>query len=108
MTDKPRLKKRSRGAAKAVQPAPVRQDTDVGLPHPVSDTDRPATPELEGGIPLPEELTGRASGTDEDLTALFNNESEAHLADGFRGGSEDEPVADSQADGSAEAERELE
>lgn len=91
MTDHPKLKKGSRG-----------------LPHPVSDTDRPATPELEGGIPLPEELTGRASGTDEDLTALFNDESEAHLADGFRGGSEDEPVAESQADGSGEVEREVE
>lgn len=108
MTDQPKLKKRSRGAAKPAHAAPVSQDANVGLPHPVSDTNRPATPELEGGIPLPEELTGRASGTGEDLTALFNNESEAHLADGFRGGSEDEPVAESQADGSVEAEREVE
>ncbi len=108
MTDQPKLKKRSRGAAKPAQAAPVTQEDNVGLPHPVSDTDRPATPELEGGIPLPEELTGRASGTDEDLTALFNNDSEAHMADGFRGGSEDEPLAESQADGSGEVERELE
>ncbi len=35
------------------------------------ETSRPDAPQLEGGTPLPEELTGRASGTGEDLTALF-------------------------------------
>ena len=45
-------------------------------------------------MPLPEELTGRASGTDETLTALFGNDSAGHLADGFRGGSNaDQDVA---------------
>ncbi len=53
----------------------------------VEETTRPDTPELEGGTPPPEELTGRASGTSEDLTALFENDSADHLADGFRGGS---------------------
>jgi hypothetical protein len=53
----------------------------------VEETSRPATPDLEGGTPLPEELTGRASGTGEDLTALFGNDAADHFADGFRGGS---------------------
>ncbi len=51
------------------------------------ETTRPDTPELEGGTPPPEELTGRASGTSEDLTALFENDTADHLRDGFRGGS---------------------
>lgn len=58
------------------------------------DTDREETPELEGRTPLPEELTGRASGTDEDLVALFGNQTSAHLTDGFRGGATDEPPVD--------------
>jgi hypothetical protein len=58
--------------------------------HADGSTRRPETPELEGRIPLPEELTGRASGTDDDLVALFDNTSVAHLTDGFRGGSDDE------------------
>jgi hypothetical protein len=55
--------------------------------HEVETTNRPDTPELEGGSAPPEELTGRASVTDEDLTALFANDSADHVADGFRGGS---------------------
>ena len=58
--------------------------------HADGGTRRPETPELEGRIPLPEELTGRASGTDDDLVALFDNASGDHLADGFRGGSDDD------------------
>jgi len=58
------------------------------------ETSRPETPELEGGIPLPEELTGRASGTSEDLTALFANDAADHMADGFRGGSNDDRGSD--------------
>lgn len=108
MTKRPRTTRRQRGVADAAAAAAAVQNSDVGLPHAISETDRPSTPVLEGGTPLPEELTGRASGTGEDLTALFNNESPAHLADGFRGGSEDEPVAESQADGSGEVEREAE
>jgi hypothetical protein len=75
-----------------------RTTNDAGLYHPFEETTRPDTPELEGGIPLPEELTGRASGTRDHLTALFDNETAAHLADGFRGGSGDEPLPVSQAD----------
>ena len=43
-------------------------------------TTRPETPELEGRMPLPEELTGKASATDEDLVKLFDDkEREAFL-----------------------------
>ena len=63
-------------------------------PAKAAETSRPDVPELEGEMPLPEELTGRASGTNETLTALFGNDSAGHLADGFRGGSNaDEDVA---------------
>ena len=54
----------------------------------MAETTRPDTPELEGETPLPQELTGRASGTSEDLVALFDDRSAEHLADGFRGGSD--------------------
>lgn len=54
-------------------------------------TTRPEAPELEGRTPLPEELTGKASGTDEDLVSLFGDQRGEHITDGFRGGSEDEP-----------------
>lgn len=50
--------------------------------------------DVEGSARLPEELTGRASGTDEDLVALFDNPTDKHMADGFRGGSDDEPPVD--------------
>ena len=53
-------------------------------------TNRPETPEFEGRMPLPEEITGLASAGDESLVSLFGNRSAAHLADGFRGGSDDE------------------
>ena len=46
--------------------------------------------------PLPEEITGRASGTDEDLVALFENPTGKHMTDGFRGGSDDEPPVDDE------------
>ncbi len=36
---------------------------------------------------MPEELTGRASKTDEDLTTLFQNRGADHIEDGFKGGS---------------------
>jgi hypothetical protein len=67
--------------------------------HADGTTRRPATPALEGRTPLPEELTGRASGTSEDLVALMGNASADHLADGFRGGTDDESVADNDATG---------
>lgn len=55
-------------------------DTAVELP-----------PDLEGE-PMSEELTGRAAKTEDDLNALFSNETEEHLDDGFQGGSGDEEV----------------
>lgn len=55
---------------------------------------RPEDIDVDGITPLPEELTGRASGTDEDLVALFENASDKHMTDGFRGGSDDEPSLD--------------
>jgi hypothetical protein len=58
--------------------------------HADGDTGRPETPELEGRVPLPEELTGKASGTDDDLVTLFDDPDGGHIADGFRGGSDDE------------------
>jgi hypothetical protein len=60
----------------------------------VEETSRPDTPELEGGTPLPEELTGRASGTADNLTALFGNDAADHFADGFRGGSNSDRDSD--------------
>ncbi|HEX7024875.1 MAG TPA: hypothetical protein VF187_08665 [Gemmatimonadales bacterium] len=65
-----------------------------------AETTRPDSPELETGVPLPEELTGRASKTEEDLKSLFASKSEEHLEDGFKGGSGDEPIPD--ATGSSE------
>ena len=60
--------------------------------HADGDTSRPETPELEGRVPLPEELTGKASSTDDDLVTLFDDSDGGHIADGFRGGSDDEQV----------------
>jgi hypothetical protein len=76
--------------------------------HADGSTRRPETPELEGRIPLPEELTGRASGTDDDLVALFDNTSVAHLTDGFRGGSDDEAELDEGEPGNEIANSEIE
>jgi len=75
----------------------TRKVSDLEQMHADGGTNRPEDPELEGRVPLPEELTGRASGTDEDLVALFENRSDKHLTDGFRGGSEDEPPVDDSA-----------
>ena len=58
--------------------------------HADGGTNRPETPGLEGREPLPEEVTGKASGTDEDLASLFDDDKGEHMTDGFRGGSEDE------------------
>jgi hypothetical protein len=48
----------------------------------------PAEPGLDRT--LPDEITGRADATDEDLTALFDNNSKRHLSDGFHGASGDD------------------
>jgi hypothetical protein len=58
-----------------------------------SAVDLPA--DLEGA-PMSEELTGRAAKTEDDLNALFSNQTEEHLDDGFQGGSGDEEVSGEQ------------
>jgi hypothetical protein len=80
------------------QPKPPRSD-EPAIVHVVAQTNRLDRPELEGEDPLPEELTGRASGTAEDLAALFDNDTPQHLADGFRGGSADDPAGSTPAKG---------
>jgi hypothetical protein len=67
--------------------------------HADGGTTRPETPELEGRTPLPEELTGKASGTDADLISLFDGERGEHIADGFRSGSGDDAANASDASG---------
>ena len=52
-------------------------------------------PEIRA-VPLPDELTGRASKTDDELTTLFQNPDDEHVTDGFRGGSGDEPLPGSE------------
>jgi hypothetical protein len=52
-------------------------------------------PDLEGA-PMSEELTGRAAKTEDDLNALFSNQTEEHLDDGFQGGSGDEEVKEEE------------
>lgn len=64
------------------------------LPHQRASTARSIERVLEGGPPIPKELTGRASTTGESLTELFGNSSAEHLADGFSGGSGDDPDTD--------------
>ncbi len=71
-----------------------RDTPDPKTRHDQAETTRPDTPELEGGTPLPEELTGRASRTSEDLTTLFANDTADHFADGFAGGSNDDRGSD--------------
>ena len=53
---------------------------------------RPEVPTDLEERPAPEELTGRASKTEEDLSSLFDNASGDHLSDGFKGGSGDEDL----------------
>jgi hypothetical protein len=61
---------------------------EPGIPRNVDD------PDYRGDEPAPRELTGRASGTGEDLTSLFANGSDEHLRDGFRSGNGDDPEGD--------------
>ncbi|MDX2260078.1 MAG: hypothetical protein SFU84_00095 [Gemmatimonadales bacterium] len=80
------------------RPYAARHKTQRPIEHADGSTDQPEYPELEGREPLPEEITGRASGTEEDLVTLFQNPERDHLADGFRGGSEDD-ASDADATG---------
>ena len=66
------------------------------LPPPAREEALKPRPELPVDLeetPAPEELTGRAAKTEEDLSALFENKGDDHLTDGFKGGSGDEGVA---------------
>ncbi len=60
----------------------------------VETTSRPESPALEGRTPMPEELTGRADATAEDLRTLFASDTAEHFADGFRGGSNEDRETD--------------
>ncbi len=60
------------------------------ITHADGSTSNPEYPALEGREPLPEEITGKASGTSDDLVTLFDSTDREHMADGFRGGSEDD------------------
>ena len=65
---------------------------DIEVPAAEKDPVKPR-PEVPADLedrPAPEELTGRASKTEEDLGSLFGNEGGDHLSDGFKGGSGDE------------------
>jgi hypothetical protein len=64
---------------------PDRRVQDIGAPLPAEEA---LPPELEAP-PVPDELTGRASRTEDDLAALFENEDQEHITDGFKGGSGD-------------------
>jgi hypothetical protein len=67
----------------------ARNRTKKAKAHADGTTNRSEDPAFEGREPLPEEITGRASGTGDSLTSLFDNPSGAHLTDGFQGGSGD-------------------
>jgi hypothetical protein len=62
-----------------------RRVQDIGAPLPAEEA---LPPEL-AAPPVPDELTGRASRTEDDLAALFENEDQEHITDGFKGGSGD-------------------
>jgi len=64
---------------------PDRRVQDIGAPLQAEEA---LPPELEAP-PVPDELTGRASRTEDDLEALFENEDQEHITDGFKGGSGD-------------------
>ncbi|MEO8140537.1 MAG: hypothetical protein ABI742_12865 [Gemmatimonadota bacterium] len=79
-------------------PAEPGNEGSSPIEHADGTTARPETPSLEGREPLPAEITGRASGTDESLIDLFDNASAEHLKDGFQGGSEDDERVDDGED----------
>lgn len=64
--------------------------TDKAQPdQPKEETSKVTTSPLREET-VPEELTGRATRTGDDLTTLFGNGAADHLADGFSGGSDDD------------------
>lgn len=105
MTRRHKLSRSDRNAARADRAATTAAGMAAGVARAAAAvTARPSLPILDGLSDQPRELTGRAAGTTEDLNALFTNTSPEHLADGFRGGSDDEqPSANDQADGTGPA-----
>ena len=59
----------------------------TGAPQPPR---APVMVSLENDTAIPNELTGRASASTDDLTTLFRNDSAEHFDDGFSGGSDDD------------------
>jgi len=89
------------GAQSSTKPLPDPSAKPIAMQHADGSTRRKETPSLEGRVPLPEEITGRASRTDDDLVVMFGDKSGSHLTDGFRGGSaaEEYPVEGEPGDG---------
>jgi len=54
---------------------------------------------IDGDAMLPDDLPGRASSTDEDLSVLFANSERGHLRDGFVGSGDEDGANISQNDG---------
>ena len=84
--------KRSRSPADEsrhlADPAVSDRNENDGLPR------TPEDPDSRGDESQTRELTGRASGTGEDLASLFANGSDEHLRDGFRSANGDDPDSD--------------
>jgi hypothetical protein len=72
----------------------VLEEVSSDVPNPPN----AAEASIEDESTLPDELTGRAAATDEDLTSLFRNASREHFADGFNGGSDDDENRQEQRD----------
>ena len=90
--------RRNKLATNATSPDSINSD--------VGETGATDDPVAKGDGPLPEELTGRASSTGEDLYSLFANGSPDHITDGFRGGNGDDPETDIEtADENTDIER---
>jgi hypothetical protein len=88
------------------QPADKMPPDERPIPDPLSRVPSELTEseaiEVAGGSTLSDELPGRASATDEDLTSLFANPNDDHLKDGFAGSGDEDGNRDehlSQNDG---------
>jgi hypothetical protein len=93
----------SKHPSSPVNSSPTSQNTNSTLPDTVnSDAAESATsdgdPTTRGDGPLPEEVTGRASYTGEDLVSLMANDTADHITDGFRAGNGDDPETDVDVD----------
>jgi hypothetical protein len=64
----------------------VFEEVASDVPNPSS----AAEASIEDDVTLPDEITGQAAATDEDLTSLFRNASKSHFSDGFHGASGDD------------------